>query len=274
MFNKYLSVKHRKNNGFTLIELLVVISIIALLMAILMPSLGRAKKMASNVICRARLREWGVLFYLFVQDNDNKFFEGYGSDNVNEFWPLALENYYDKNDEIRFCPMAKKPYPEGRSGFQAWTYMWRGEDRQIHEENGSYCLNGWVRNPAEGKVNESISTYYWRSPDRVSQANRVPLMADGWWFQGSPFDEDDNGGSAAKLAPPQYNGARGAQNAYIGRYCIDRHEGSINMVFMDSSARDVGLKELWGLKWHREFDTNNRYTDPDFTGWPDWLRRY
>lgn len=39
-------------------------------------------------------------------------------------------------------------------------------------------------------------------------------------------------------------------------FCIDRHDGTINGVFLDLSARKIGLKELWMLKWHKEFDTS------------------
>lgn len=65
-------MKHfnRLNKGFTLIELLVVISIIALLLSILMPSLGRAKELARFVVCRSNIKNNGMAGILWAEDND------------------------------------------------------------------------------------------------------------------------------------------------------------------------------------------------------------
>jgi len=59
--------------AFTLIELLVVISIIALLMSILMPSLGKAKKIAQNVICKTNIKNYGIAGNVYMSDNGEKF---------------------------------------------------------------------------------------------------------------------------------------------------------------------------------------------------------
>lgn len=64
--------KGKKNNkGFTLIELLVVISIIAVLMSILMPALGRVKEQAKTVVCSNNLRQLGLAWRFYAEDNDN-----------------------------------------------------------------------------------------------------------------------------------------------------------------------------------------------------------
>ena len=67
-----------KSRGFTLIELLVVIAIIALLMAILMPALQRVRRQAKDAICRSHLRQWGLMFAMYTQENEGYFNEGFG----------------------------------------------------------------------------------------------------------------------------------------------------------------------------------------------------
>jgi prepilin-type N-terminal cleavage/methylation domain-containing protein/prepilin-type processing-associated H-X9-DG protein len=64
-------MSHRKSAGaFTLIELLVVISIIALLMAILLPSLGRAKEQAKATRCLSNLKQIGLAMHAYASDYD------------------------------------------------------------------------------------------------------------------------------------------------------------------------------------------------------------
>ncbi len=50
------------------------------------------------------------------------------------------------------------------------------------------------------------------------------------------------------------------------RVCTNRHTGRVNILFMDWSIREVRLKELWRLKWHRAFVP----TEPQ---WPEWIEK-
>lgn len=60
-----------KENSFTLIELLVVIGIIALLMGVLMPALGKARSSALRTTCRSNLKSIGLAFRMYLDNNDD-----------------------------------------------------------------------------------------------------------------------------------------------------------------------------------------------------------
>jgi prepilin-type N-terminal cleavage/methylation domain-containing protein/prepilin-type processing-associated H-X9-DG protein len=79
-----------RRGGFTLIELLVVVAIIALLIAILIPSLGRAKDNAKGVSCLANLRAIGQISVIYNNENSNcmvpSFYKTNGNTTSNESW--------------------------------------------------------------------------------------------------------------------------------------------------------------------------------------------
>jgi prepilin-type processing-associated H-X9-DG protein len=61
------------------------------------------------------------------------------------------------------------------------------------------------------------------------------------------------------------------------RYCVNRHDGGVNALYMDWSVRKVGVKQLWTFKWHRQCDTRGKWTkaggvQPE--DWPAWMRRF
>jgi len=60
-------------------------------------------------------------------------------------------------------------------------------------------------------------------------------------------------------------------------FCINRHNGHVNGLFLDWSVRKIGLKELWTLEWSRQFDTAGPFTraggvQPE--AWPKWMRNF
>ena len=63
---------NRQRKAFTLIELLVVISIIALLLSIMMPSLGKIKEKAKNLICSTNMKSLVLVWTLYANDNDDQ----------------------------------------------------------------------------------------------------------------------------------------------------------------------------------------------------------
>jgi len=94
--------------GFTLIELLVVISIIALLIGILLPALGKARDAARGAACLSNIRQLAISFYAYATDNENDLPWVYVQNNHNEYgW------YYDLLIDNGYAPDARDVnYPE------------------------------------------------------------------------------------------------------------------------------------------------------------------
>ena len=65
-----LSTPTKAQRGFTLIELLVVIAIISILAAILFPAFASAREKARQISCASNIRQLGLAFTQYVQDND------------------------------------------------------------------------------------------------------------------------------------------------------------------------------------------------------------
>ena len=95
----------RKNRiGFTLIELLVVISIIALLVSILMPSLNRARGMAKVIVCKANLKNLFIAEMFYVDDFDGWLPSPQRTKQFGGYWPFRPKKGYSKDDDPQSIP--------------------------------------------------------------------------------------------------------------------------------------------------------------------------
>ena len=65
-------MRQKRNNAFTLIELLVVIAIIAILMAVLMPALSRAREQGKRAVCMSNIKQLNFGWLLYSHDNDDR----------------------------------------------------------------------------------------------------------------------------------------------------------------------------------------------------------
>ena len=271
-----------KRKAFTLIELLVVISIIALLMAILMPALQRAKKQARAAVCQSNVKQWGLIFRLYADDNEGKLPQSIGGGSLSAqeaYWIVATLPYYE-NKKIRTCPSTKVirgPTNRSHGGvLAAWGPFDPGgtSDWWADFDTGSYGINEWASCPPPGAQNYwgFPTANAWRKID-TKGGNKIPLFLDCVYVDAYPLETDE---PLAFEPPSPYEWQLGwgdwGSNA-MRLFCIDRHNGAINGVFLDGSTHKIELKGLWKLKWHKNFDTNSPWTKRH-SHWPQWMERY
>jgi prepilin-type N-terminal cleavage/methylation domain-containing protein len=256
------STSSRKSSrGFTLIELLVVIAIIALLLAILMPALTKVKKIAKRVVCMTNVRSFGQAFHSYASENDDRIIKLFFED-TGKFWTQTMIDHYGA-ENLRLCPEAIKPTDEPYMDHQfnldkwkpgapdrAWAHLNdTGDDAGI-EFIGSYGTNGWVHSDLTWGSKEK----HWGG--KMSDCNsEVPLMLDCIWTAGFPLlrRPADGGEPFTKAEMENWSYDTIMVRGEVNRYCFDRHDKLINIVFIDGSTRSVKVDELWLLRWTKDF---------------------
>lgn len=247
---------------FTKKEIIVSLCCIAFLLMNLGAIGNSGRRRAKNMVCLSNLSKWGSIFNAFANDNNGYFHSGEGgeSSTTNYRWPNVLQDYY-KDINIRLCPMAALPSSEGgRNPFCAWGKL----DDGMY---ASYGFNEWLCNRSMG-VNDTDN--YWRFIPDAGQPETIPLFLDCRWYDVWVHSTD---------SPPLYDGSESGMSGYneIRRVCLNRHDGAVNCLFLDFSARKVALKELWTLKWHRNFDTEDFWTKAGGVmpeDWPEWMKNF
>jgi prepilin-type N-terminal cleavage/methylation domain-containing protein len=274
-----------KPRGFTLIELLVVIAIIALLMAILIPVLTTASRQARAAICMSNLRHWALVFAMYTGDHNGSFITepAYDADGTllpgelpeEKIWYTVLWRYHQQR-KLYYCPLAIQPEDEGGlNPFSSWhrdgqdlPNGWGFEDSTGEAHlYGSYGMNYWIMNWQSGYEEPSWIpwlSYCWRNAN-VKKANEIPLILDCQWSGVEPV---------ADASPPDYDGELVAEFDYceddMKRVCLNRERnGMTNGAFVDFSVRRIGLKELWELRWHRNWPAER--SKAGTPQWPPWM---
>lgn len=277
--------------AFTLIELLVVIAVIALLMAILLPTLQRVRRQGKAVACQANLHQWGQIFNTYLTEHDGSCWHQVwtaASSNFLHTWIETTRPYCQGDEKVRLCPAANKipdppgpePIPYETFGGKRWAWGWVIHPGQPDEwfTYSSYSHNTYVVDESAVKfIVDPTRVLSWRAefwtPLTAVHPGRIPVLCDGAREQGlvdsppafdAPDKFSDKFDDPAPLTPGKH-------------MVMDRHDGGINVLFLDGAARKAGLKELFTFTWTRNPNIANKWTraggvKPE--DWPPWMRRF
>jgi prepilin-type N-terminal cleavage/methylation domain-containing protein len=160
-----------KRRGFTLIELLVVVAIIGVLIAILLPTLGRAREQARRVVCVGNLHQWSLLLSTYALDNRDRylpaFFDSSGC--------IRPNNYVFSNQ----AEMQKFPF-----------YIWFGQGKPfwncpnlavINAPNPPWFWEGvWYLETGYQYCGNGASSRNWAGWPKESHAPKGPSSPGEW----------------------------------------------------------------------------------------------
>jgi len=231
--------------AFTLIELLVVIAIIALLMAILMPALNRAKEQARAVACRSNLKQVGIAAQMYADSWNNRVPRG--------AWSAAPIPWF-----VLYLPYLS--HEQGMKDYRS-VKIYRCPSYPDKEQTVCYVVNNWEfdnRNDYEGgeyRGDEYIRLTQYRHLDWTIY---LADNEDGSW-RGIVKQEGDRAGRFVDVwmqshLPSSDNETSEANGRRIAR---KRHRRGYNVLYFDWHSdflKTTGADYRGGLTKNEEID--------------------
>ncbi len=247
--------------AFTLIELLVVVAIIAMLIAILLPSLKQARDLAQSAACASNARQLQIGWMQYALDHHGRMFDYVLNRPDKLDWPGILAPYFGGSRQVLICPGTEDP--EGSEGignigipgvrmggaFLAWIEARTGYLPPPPLNRGSYTYNSMLCPESTYGLREDR---YQQLAD-IRESTRVPVLGDGTWRQASP----GLAGTIRYYPPnpdfPETSMPSNSDSAF--RYATSRHNFRTNLAYADGHVTAVPIVEVWSQKWHKNYDT-------------------
>jgi len=181
--------------GFTLIELLVVIAIIALLLSVLMPTLGRARTMALRCKCAYNLRQIAVSVQMYMNDNKNQY--PCTNDPLSQgYWlwmgrgwrpfvePYLAEHIDVNNPSVLFCPQDPTEPEKFENTSYSYSMAFYHSVSQINSINSiQHQYDPGLIMPSIPQQGSSVSNPASKILIGEWLSNHLPVQGNdgGWW---------------------------------------------------------------------------------------------